>query len=123
VKQRRRGRGAGRGAFDGGDGVDGVDPGERDDLGVDSSEPADRPGLSMDVVDEITWYMREHKVSRAQLAGAMGVSTGRVCRLLSGGESLTPRTLGVVLAALGARIEITLHPAGEPATAHAHASA
>lgn len=67
--------------------------------------------LTPDVVDEITWYMRDHKVTRAQLAGAMGVSPGRVAQLLSGRETLTPRTLGTVLAALGARVEITLHPA------------
>jgi antitoxin component HigA of HigAB toxin-antitoxin module len=67
--------------------------------------------LAVDVVDEITWYMREHKVSRADLAGAMGVSPGRVSQILSGGESLTPRTLRCVLTALGARLEITLRPA------------
>jgi transcriptional regulator with XRE-family HTH domain len=71
--------------------------------------------LAPDVIDEITWYMREHKVSRADLAGAMGVSTGRVSRILSGGESLTPRTLGTMLTALGARLEVTLCPANEPA--------
>jgi transcriptional regulator with XRE-family HTH domain len=69
--------------------------------------------LASDLIDEITWYMREHKMSRADLAGAMGVSTGRVSRILSGGESLTPRTLGAMLAALGARFEITLRPANE----------
>ena len=73
--------------------------------------------LTSDVIDEITWYMREHKMSRADLAGAMGVSTGRVSRILSGGEYLTPRTLGAVLAALGARFEITLRPANERARA------
>jgi antitoxin component HigA of HigAB toxin-antitoxin module len=73
--------------------------------------------VSLDFVDEITWYMREHKVSRADLADAMGVSTGRVSRLLSGGEGLTPRTLSAVLAALGARLEITLRPANEHAPA------
>jgi transcriptional regulator with XRE-family HTH domain len=73
--------------------------------------------VTPDVIDEITWYMREHKVSRADLAGAMGVSTGRVSRILSGGENLTPRTLGTVLAALGARLEITLRPANEHAPA------
>lgn len=88
----RHGRAARRPAFDGG------------------GTAAD---LAPDVIDEITWYMREHKVSRADLAGAMGVSPGRVSRILSGGERLTPRTLGAVLAALGARLEITLRPANE----------
>jgi transcriptional regulator with XRE-family HTH domain len=67
-------------------------------------------GLQQEICDEITWYMREHKVSRADLAGAMGVSPGRVSQILSGGENLTLRTLGSVVAALGARIEITLSP-------------
>ncbi|HEU5158328.1 MAG TPA: helix-turn-helix domain-containing protein [Streptosporangiaceae bacterium] len=81
---------------------------------VPPPSPDDRD-LSLEVVDEITWYMREHRVTRAQLAGAMGVSPGRVSRLLSGGESLTPRTLCAVLAALGARLDITVRPASEPA--------
>jgi hypothetical protein len=84
------------------------------DTGDDEGPPVD---LSPEVVDEITWYMREHKVSRADLACAMGVSPGRVSQILSGGESLTPRTLGTVLTALGAGLEITLHPAGEHAPA------
>jgi transcriptional regulator with XRE-family HTH domain len=56
-------------------------------------------------------------MTRADLAGAMGVSPGRVSRILSGGEILTPRTLGAVLTALGARLEITLRPAHEHAPA------
>lgn len=67
-------------------------------------------GLQQEIVDEITWYMREHKVTRADLASAMGVSPGRVSQILSGGENLTLRTLNHVVAALGARIEVTLHP-------------
>jgi transcriptional regulator with XRE-family HTH domain len=67
-------------------------------------------GLQQEVVDEITWYMREHKVTRSDLARALGVSPGRVSQILSGGENLTLRTLGSVVAALGARFEIALHP-------------
>jgi transcriptional regulator with XRE-family HTH domain len=70
-------------------------------------------GLQHEVVDEITWYMREHKMSRADLAAAMGVSPGRVSQILSGGENLTLRTLGSVVSALGARFEVTLHPDDE----------
>ena len=70
-------------------------------------------GLQQEVVDEITWYMREHKVTRSDLAGAMHVSPGRVSQILSGGENLTLRTLGSVVTALGARLEITLHPDDE----------
>jgi transcriptional regulator with XRE-family HTH domain len=70
--------------------------------------------LSRLVVDEITWFMREQKVSRTELAHAMGVSPGRVSQILSGDENLTLRTLSGVLAALGAEAEFTLRPADEP---------
>jgi transcriptional regulator with XRE-family HTH domain len=70
----------------------------------------DTVSLQQEICDEITWYMREHKVSRADLAGAMGVSPGRVSQILSGGENLTLRTLGSVVSALGAKLEITLAP-------------
>ncbi|HEU5156569.1 MAG TPA: helix-turn-helix transcriptional regulator [Streptosporangiaceae bacterium] len=75
-------------------------------------------GLQQEVVDEITWYMREHKVTRSDLAAAMGVSPGRVSQILSGGENLTLRTLGSVVSALGARFEISLHPDDDLAKAH-----
>ena len=101
---RRHGRDARQSAFDD-DRCDGFDDGTGVDL------------LSYDVVDEITWYMRERKMSRTDLAGAMGVSPGRVSRILSGQERLTPRTLGRVLTALGTRLEITLRPAREHAPA------
>ncbi len=65
------------------------------------------------VVDEITWYMRENKVTRAELAQAMSVSPGRVSQILSGDENLTLRTLASVIEALGAQIEFTLRPADE----------
>src|ERR687888_210145 len=100
---RRRGRVARSGAFGDDDDRTDVDP-------PDVDPPVD---LSLDVVDEITWYMREHRVSRADLAGAMGVSPGRLSQILSGGEGLTPRALGTVLAALGARIDITVRPVTE----------
>jgi transcriptional regulator with XRE-family HTH domain len=79
---------------------------------ADHEEPADLARL---VVDEITWYMREHKVSRAQLAQAMNVSPGRVSQVLSGDENLTLRTLSGVLAALGAQVDFALRPPDEPA--------
>ena len=72
------------------------------------SETAPVGGLAQEVVDEITWYMREHKISRAELAAAMKVSPGRVSQILSGDENLTLRTLGAVVNALGARMEFTL---------------
>jgi hypothetical protein len=43
----------------------------------------------------------------------MGVSPGRVSQILSGGENLTLRTLGAVVAALGGCLEVTLRPRNE----------
>jgi transcriptional regulator with XRE-family HTH domain len=83
----------------------------------------DAVDLSQEVCDEITWYMRQHKVSRADLAGFMGVSPGRVSQILSGDENLTLRTLNSVVSALGARLELTLRPIDEdPEFAGAHAA-
>jgi transcriptional regulator with XRE-family HTH domain len=70
--------------------------------------------LSRAVTDEVTWYMRENKISRTELAQAMKLSPGRVSQILSGDENLTLRTLSSVVAALGARVELTLRPLDEP---------
>jgi DNA-binding Xre family transcriptional regulator len=75
--------------------------------------PAAAADLTRAVVDEVSWYMTQHKVSRADLAQSMGVSPGRVSQILSGDENLTLRTLSSVCAALGADFEMTLRPAGE----------
>src|SRR5258708_35543161 len=75
-----------------------------------SAEPPGRDFVRS-VVDEVSWYMTEHKVSRAELAQSMGVSPGRVSQILSGDENLTLRTLSGVLTALGANFELTLRPA------------
>lgn len=82
---------------------------ERDDHRDESGE------LTGGIVDEITWFMREHKISRADLAHSMGVSPGRVSQILSGEENLTLRTLSSVVNALGARVEVTLRSVDEPA--------
>ena len=75
----------------------------------------DEPGgLASGVCDEITWFMREHKISRADLAHSMGVSPGRVSQILSGDEHLTLRTLSSVVTALGAKVELTLRSVEEP---------
>jgi transcriptional regulator with XRE-family HTH domain len=58
--------------------------------------------------------MREHKVSRANLAHSMSVSPGRVSQILSGEENLTLRTLAGVLVALRAGAQFTLQPLDEP---------
>jgi transcriptional regulator with XRE-family HTH domain len=68
----------------------------------------ERADLCRVVVDEVTWYMREHKVTRAELAQSMGVSPGRVSQILSGDENLTLRTLSSVVRALGARFDVAL---------------
>ena len=67
--------------------------------------------LARAVVDEVTWFMSQHKVSRADLAQAMGVSPGRVSQILSGEENLTLRTLSSLIGALDADLELTLRPA------------
>jgi transcriptional regulator with XRE-family HTH domain len=78
------------------------------------SDHEDQPGeLARQIVDEVTWYMRQHKVSRADLAQSMRVSPGRVSQILSGDENLTLRTLGSVLAALGATFAFTVRPVDE----------
>ncbi len=75
----------------------------------------DPPGdLFRHIVDEVTWYMRQHKVSRADLAQSMNVSPGRISQILSGEENLTLRTLGGVVTALGAEVEFTLRPMDDP---------
>jgi plasmid maintenance system antidote protein VapI len=86
---------------------------ERDDHRDDHRDESG--DLTGGIVDEITWFMREHKVSRADLAHSMGVSPGRVSQILSGEENLTLRTLSSVVNALGARVEVTLRSVDEPA--------
>jgi transcriptional regulator with XRE-family HTH domain len=60
------------------------------------------------LTNEITWYMRERGLTRADLATRMGVSPGRVSQILGGGENLTLRTLAALSAALDARFGIEL---------------
>lgn len=66
--------------------------------------------LVTEFTNEINWHMREHDVTRAEVANRMGVSPGRVSQILSGGENLTLRTLASVTTALDARCEIALRP-------------
>jgi transcriptional regulator with XRE-family HTH domain len=60
------------------------------------------------LTNEISWYMRERGLTRAELANRMGVSPGRVSQILSGGENLTLRTLAALSTALDARFGIEL---------------
>jgi transcriptional regulator with XRE-family HTH domain len=64
--------------------------------------------LVTQLTNEITWYMRERGLTRADLAGRMGVSPGRVSQILGGGENLTLRTLAAMSTALDARFDIEL---------------
>ena len=87
--------------------------GTDDGLAISDRRPAATGGTPPDLVrsfvDEVTWFMSENKISRADLAQSMGVSPGRVSQILSGDENLTLRTLSSVAAALGTEIEVALH--------------
>jgi transcriptional regulator with XRE-family HTH domain len=90
-------------------------------LGVPSSQKAtearvdeELSRLITQVTNEINWHMREHNLTRADLASRMGVSPGRVSQVLSGGENLTLRTLASLATALGTQFDLTLSPR-EPA--------
>jgi transcriptional regulator with XRE-family HTH domain len=65
--------------------------------------------LVTQLTNQITWYMRERGLSRADLAARMGVSPGRVSQILGGGENLTLRTLAGLSTALDARFDVELH--------------
>src|SRR6267154_931959 len=86
-------------------------------LGVSSGQKAieqrideELSRLTRQVTNETDWYMRERKLTRADLASRMGVSPGRVSQVLSGGENLTLRTLASLAAALDAQFEMDLRP-------------
>jgi transcriptional regulator with XRE-family HTH domain len=66
--------------------------------------------LITEVTNEINWRMREDDLTRADLAGRMGVSPGRVSQVLSGGENLTLRTLVCLATALDGRFEVQFRP-------------
>jgi len=57
--------------------------------------------LVTQLMNEINWHMRERGLTRADLAGRMGVSPGRISQVLSGGENLTLRTIASLATALG----------------------
>jgi transcriptional regulator with XRE-family HTH domain len=64
--------------------------------------------LVTQLTNEVSWYMRERGLTRADLAARMGVSPGRVSQILGGGENLTLRTLAALSAALDAHFDIEL---------------
>lgn len=79
--------------------------------------------LITQVTNEINWYMTERKLTRADLAGRMGVSPGRISQVLSGGENLTLRTLVSIAVALDGQFDVELKPckATQDAYAASHA--
>ena len=76
--------------------------------------------LVTQLTNEITWYMRERGLTRADLAARMGVSPGRVSQILGGGENLTLRTLAALSTALDARFDVELNAlkGGDTFTSH-----
>jgi transcriptional regulator with XRE-family HTH domain len=66
--------------------------------------------LVTQITNEISAYMDERGLTRADLAARMGVSPGRVSQILGGGENLTLRTLSALSTALDARFCIELKP-------------
>jgi len=90
-------------------------------LGVSSGQEATEARIEEELsrlvtqlTNEITWYMRERDLTRADLAARMGVSPGRISQVLSGGENLTLRTLAGLATALDARFEVELTPQDGP---------
>jgi hypothetical protein len=70
--------------------------------------------LPRDVTTAITWFMKENKVSQANLAKELKVTPGRVSQILSGDENLTLRTLAAVCVALDAHFDVELVPNSVP---------
>ena len=64
--------------------------------------------LVTQLTNGVNWHMREHGLTRTDLAARMGVSPGRVSQILGGGENLTLRTLAALSVALDARFDIEL---------------
>ena len=75
--------------------------------------------LITEVTNEITWRMREERLTRADLAGRMGVSPGRVSQVLSGGENLTLRTLVSLATALDGRFDVQFRAYKPPEDSYA----
>ena len=65
--------------------------------------------LVTQLTNEVTVHLREHGLTRAELASRMGVSPGRISQVLSGGENLTLRTLAAVSTALDAQFDVQLN--------------
>lgn len=86
-------------------------PSARKDIEAQVDEELHR--LVTQLTNEITVHLREHGLTRAELASRMGVSPGRISQVLSGGENLTLRTLAALSTALDAQFDVQLIP-GKP---------
>jgi DNA-binding Xre family transcriptional regulator len=75
--------------------------------------------LPRDVTTSITWYMKDNRITKAELARRMRVTPGRVSQILSGDENLTLRTLAAVCVALDAHFQTELVPNQERQAASA----
>jgi transcriptional regulator with XRE-family HTH domain len=78
----------------------------RQDIEAQVEEELSR--LVTQLTNEITVHLREHGLTRAELASRMGVSPGRISQVLSGGENLTLRTLAALSTALDAHFDVQL---------------
>jgi len=81
-------------------------PSARKDIEAQVDEELSR--LVTQLTNEITVHLREHGLTRAELASRMGVSPGRISQVLSGGENLTLRTLAALSTALDAQFDVQL---------------
>jgi len=90
---------------------------------LDEATDEQLSSLITQVTNEINWYMSQRKLTRADLAGRIGVSPGRISQVLSGGENLTLRTLASLAVALDGQFELELKPlkATDDAYAASHA--
>jgi len=86
----------------------GRDQQKPDHKAIEAKADEEMHGLITQLTNEITFYMRECGLSRAELAARMGVSPGRISQILGGGENLTLRTLAALGTALDARFDFEL---------------
>ena len=69
--------------------------------------------LAIEVGERIVQRMEERKMTRTELATAIGVSKARISQILSGHDNLTLKSLVAVAVGLDSRIELRLksiHP-------------
>ena len=71
--------------------------------------------LAIEVGERIVQRMEERRITRTELATAIGVSKARISQILSGHDNLTLKSLVAVAMGLDSRIELRLksiHPGG-----------